>query len=231
MTPRHATHGAPPGGPARRVPRTARGRAPVRAPARALLAATLVLLAGAVPAARTQPPTPNPQPAMPERVQPPTGPESASPDTTPVDTTPADTMAADTTPTDGRPARPLPVSALGPRGGRLAPCPRTPNCVSSFETGGRGLPAIPYAGDRQTTEQRLFRALGDIPRVVVARREGDYVRAEFTSRLFEFVDDVEFLFDDAAQVVHFRSASRTGRGDLGANRRRMRALTDMMRTP
>jgi uncharacterized protein (DUF1499 family) len=32
---------------------------------------------------------------------------------------------------------------------------------------------------------------------------------------------VEFLLDDEAKTVHFRSASRTGHGDFGVNRRRM----------
>ena len=31
----------------------------------------------------------------------------------------------------------------------------------------------------------------------------------------------EFLFDDEAKTIHFRSASRTGYGDLGVNRKRM----------
>jgi uncharacterized protein (DUF1499 family) len=35
------------------------------------------------------------------------------------------------------------------------------------------------------------------------------------------VDDVEFVFDDEAKTIHFRSASRTGYGDLGVNRARM----------
>jgi uncharacterized protein (DUF1499 family) len=35
---------------------------------------------------------------------------------------------------------------------------------------------------------------------------------------------VEFLFDDDAHIIHFRSASRTGYGDLGVNRKRMEQL-------
>lgn len=130
-----------------------------------------------------------------------------------------------------RPARAIPVAALGPRDGRLAPCPATPNCVSSYERDDWAMPAIPYLGDRRATEARLLRALGEMPRVKVARRDGDYLRAEFTSRIFRFVDDVEFLFDDAARVVHFRSASRVGRSDLGVNRRRMADITARMRGP
>ena len=41
-----------------------------------------------------------------------------------------------------------------------------------------------------------------------------YLHYEFTSLLLRFVDDVEFLFDDETKTIHFRSASRTGYGDL-----------------
>jgi uncharacterized protein (DUF1499 family) len=35
---------------------------------------------------------------------------------------------------------------------------------------------------------------------------------------------VEFLFDDEAKTIHFRSGSRTGYGDLGVNRKRMEEI-------
>jgi uncharacterized protein (DUF1499 family) len=39
-----------------------------------------------------------------------------------------------------------------------------------------------------------------------------------------FVDDVEFLFDEKAGVIHVRSSSRVGIGDRGVNRARVEAL-------
>jgi uncharacterized protein (DUF1499 family) len=39
-----------------------------------------------------------------------------------------------------------------------------------------------------------------------------------------FVDDVEFLVDDAAKVIHVRSASRLGESDMGVNRSRIEAI-------
>jgi uncharacterized protein (DUF1499 family) len=39
-----------------------------------------------------------------------------------------------------------------------------------------------------------------------------------------FVDDVEFLLDAPAGLVHVRSASRLGRRDFGANRTRIEAI-------
>lgn len=47
---------------------------------------------------------------------------------------------------------------------------------------------------------------------------------EYRSRIFRFVDDVDFVVDEAAGVIHFRSASRIGYSDMGANRRRMEQI-------
>jgi uncharacterized protein (DUF1499 family) len=38
------------------------------------------------------------------------------------------------------------------------------------------------------------------------------------------VDDVEFVFDEGAKQIHFRSASRLGRKDFGVNRKRMEEI-------
>ena len=65
-----------------------------------------------------------------------------------------------------------------------------------------------------------------MPRTRIAEDDGYYVHAEFRSRVFRFVDDVEFLLDDATGQIYFRSASRVGRSDLGVNRRRMEAIRD-----
>jgi uncharacterized protein (DUF1499 family) len=63
-----------------------------------------------------------------------------------------------------------------------------------------------------------------MPRARVVKDEGNYMHAEFTSRIFRFVDDVEFVIDDAHKVIHFRSASRLGYSDFGVNRKRMEEI-------
>ena len=63
-----------------------------------------------------------------------------------------------------------------------------------------------------------------LPGVRVVETEPDYFRAEFTSRILRFVDDLEFLLDPEAQVIHVRSASRTGYWDFGANRKRVEQI-------
>ena len=69
--------------------------------------------------------------------------------------------------------------------------------------------------------QRLLAILRGMPRTTIVQSGADSVRAEFRTRIFRFVDDAQFAFDDKAKVIHFRSASRAGHSDFGVNRRRM----------
>jgi uncharacterized protein (DUF1499 family) len=62
----------------------------------------------------------------------------------------------------------------------------------------------------------------------IVERDAESGRAEFTSRAFGFVDDVEWVIDAVEQRIDFRSASRVGYSDLGVNRRRMHKLTDRL---
>ncbi len=108
---------------------------------------------------------------------------------------------------------------------RLAPCPRTPNCVSTQASAGpQHLEPIPYVGQLAAARDRMLKILRDRPRTTIVREEADYLKAECRSALFRFVDDVEILFDDAAKRIHFRSASRVGRSDFGVNRNRMEEI-------
>lgn len=113
----------------------------------------------------------------------------------------------------------------GVSGGRLQPCPRSPNCVSSqARDPGQRVDPLAVPGDPERALDRLRAVVESLPRTrVVSERDG-YLHAEFRSRLFGFVDDVEFLHDPEAGAVHVRSASRVGYSDLGANRRRVEQI-------
>jgi uncharacterized protein (DUF1499 family) len=67
----------------------------------------------------------------------------------------------------------------------------------------------------------LKAVIAALPRTKLIEDEELYLHYEFRSLLLRFVDDVEFLFDEKAKIIHFRSASRVGYGDFGVNRRRM----------
>jgi uncharacterized protein (DUF1499 family) len=119
---------------------------------------------------------------------------------------------------------------LGVHDGRLAPCPGSPNCVCTYDTDpGHAIAPIPFTGDPAEAMGRLKRVLAELPRVEIVKEEGRYLHAEFRSLVFRFADDVEFLIDPEARVIHFRSASRAGRSDLGVNRRRMEDIRQRIR--
>ncbi|MCA9248423.1 MAG: DUF1499 domain-containing protein [Planctomycetales bacterium] len=116
---------------------------------------------------------------------------------------------------------PIPEN-LGVRNGQLAACPASPNCVSTRATDEQhAIEPVVFSGSTADAMARIQEALAALPRVRIVTADGAYLHAEATSRLFRFVDDVEFLYDEQNGVIHFRSASRVGHSDLGANRKRM----------
>lgn len=116
---------------------------------------------------------------------------------------------------------------LGVTDGRLAPCRRTPNCVSSQADPADAehfIAPIPFAGDAAAAIAAARRAVESMQRATVIGEEPGYLYAEFRSKLIGFVDDVEFAFDGKAGVLHVRSSSRVGRRDYGVNRARVESL-------
>jgi uncharacterized protein (DUF1499 family) len=114
---------------------------------------------------------------------------------------------------------------LGVRNGRLAPCPASPNCVCSQDDDpAHHVEPIPFTGSPHVALAFLVTAVTAQPRTRLLTVGGNYLHAEFGSRVFRFVDDVEFLIDADQGVIHVRSASRAGYSDFGVNRRRIETL-------
>ena len=108
---------------------------------------------------------------------------------------------------------------------RLAPCPQTPNCVSTLAPpGSKHMDPIPYTGSLAEARERLLRILRAMERTKIVQEEPDYLQAICRSRVFRFPDKVEFAFDDTARLIHFRSAARYGIRDFGVNRARMERI-------
>ena len=73
-------------------------------------------------------------------------------------------------------------------------------------------------------QQSIRQLIQGMQEARIVRDEPGYIRAEFSSRVFKFVDDVEFVLDAETRRIDYRSASRTGYYDFGVNRRRAEAL-------
>ncbi len=109
---------------------------------------------------------------------------------------------------------------------KLRPCPASPNCVSSVaeEDSTHRVPPLSWTGDFARAKARLRQAVLAAGNATFVVEEGAYWHLEFRSRIFRFVDDVEFLFDPQARLIHVRSASRVGHSDLGVNRKRVEKI-------
>lgn len=112
---------------------------------------------------------------------------------------------------------------------RLSPCPSSPNCVSTLgQTENHAI--APYRYEKTLAEAKavLKQVFGELSRTELVQEEEVSLHYEVRSFLFRFVDDVEFLFDDATKTIHFRSASRVGYSDFGVNRKRMEEVRSLL---
>ena len=125
-----------------------------------------------------------------------------------------------------------PPGDLGVRDGRLKGPADTPNSVSSQARLWPDHPQRDYAdiaplslrGDGAETIARLLALVRNEPGASIVESRPDYLRAQFTTPLMKFVDDVEFWFDPVTGTIQVRSASRIGRKDFGVNRQRVERL-------
>ena len=98
-------------------------------------------------------------------------------------------------------------SSFTPASGKFAPCPESPNCVST-----------------QSPAEDKEHSIAPMPRTTILNNDGNYIQTEMRTALMGYVDDVEFFIDAATQTIQFRSASRIGYGDMGMNRKRMEEI-------
>ena len=116
---------------------------------------------------------------------------------------------------------------IGVKEGRLAACPKSPNCVVSQgqEDAQHAIAPLIYSGETADAVNTLRQVIEAQDGSEVIQQTDTYLYAEFTSRLMGFVDDVEFYFPtDEPGTIHVRSASRLGESDLGVNRKRIEAI-------
>ena len=112
----------------------------------------------------------------------------------------------------------------------LKTCRNPRNCVvDSPDAGDPALRPIAFRAPIEQVMRIMIAAIASEPRTQIVVEGRRYLRAEARSALFRFVDDVEFLADENAGLIHFRSASRIGRRDFGVNGRRMRRVTALIR--
>lgn len=107
-------------------------------------------------------------------------------------------------------------------GASLPACGSLPNCVNS-EHGAGGRAVAPL----QATEHQwlqLKQWIAEQKDWTITTDASDFVQAVVKTPLMRFRDDVQLRYLEGAGVIHVRSSSRLGIGDMGTNRRRVEML-------
>jgi len=117
-------------------------------------------------------------------------------------------------------------AAIGVTDGKLAACPQSPNCVSTqTDQSEKQMESLKFTGSVDQTREKIKAILKSMLRTRLVTQSNNYLHYEVRSLLMRYVDDVEFLIDPEKKQIDFRSASRIGYSDLGANRTRMETIT------
>lgn len=115
----------------------------------------------------------------------------------------------------------------------LANCPKKPNCVASqIRDPSHFIEPLIYSGDQQLVRDKLIHIISSISGGTITmetlinnettKDTSIYLRAQFQSKWFNFIDDAEFLIEK--RKIQVRSAARIGYSDLGVNRKRMESI-------
>ncbi|OUR95534.1 hypothetical protein A9Q84_16410 [Halobacteriovorax marinus] len=118
---------------------------------------------------------------------------------------------------------------VGIQDGVLTPCPEKPNCVSSFAKETDEKHYLAYVALTESPLQQIKEYAKKMNMTLEKESEG-YLHFTEKTAIFKFVDDIEFLYIASEKKLHFRSASRVGHSDMSANRKRMNAFLEMLRS-
>ena len=105
----------------------------------------------------------------------------------------------------------------------LKECSSKPNCVISYKRESNVdhyLEPIMIDSNKERAYQKIVSIFPRMKGCKILKQETDYIQGTCTSDIFKYVDDVEFYFGIEG-MIHFRSASRVGHWDMGANKSRI----------
>ncbi|MDG2407972.1 MAG: DUF1499 domain-containing protein [Pirellulales bacterium] len=116
---------------------------------------------------------------------------------------------------------------LGLTDGKLGGCPSSPNCVSSESNdAAHRVAPIEFTGSLADAKEQLIHIVDQLPRTRLVTEQENYLHFECRSKIFRFIDDLEFYIDAKSKSIQMRSASRIGYSDLGVNRDRVNKITE-----
>lgn len=112
---------------------------------------------------------------------------------------------------------------------RFAPCPDTPNCVSSDATDEKHR-VEPYRLKASPLDawHGLQNVVATEERMTLIEVNDHYLHIEVRSAVMRFVDDTQFQLRPDEGTIAVRSAARTGIGDSGVNRKRVERIREAL---
>lgn len=115
--------------------------------------------------------------------------------------------------------------ATGPKG-----CGNKPNCVSSVDTRkSHQVDAFELSEPLELAWRKIKELIASQTGSTVKNESKNYLKAEFKSRFFGFIDDLELHVSDDQSRIEVRSASRVGYSDMGVNRKRVEAIRNELK--
>ncbi|GMQ76701.1 MAG: DUF1499 domain-containing protein [Gammaproteobacteria bacterium] len=113
---------------------------------------------------------------------------------------------------------------------RLAPCPDSPNCVSSDATD-EVHRVEPYRlkAPAQDAWHGLQNVVAAEQGIRLVEANDSYLHVEVRSAILRFIDDTEFQLRASEGIIAVRSAARTGYNDTGVNRKRVERIREALR--
>ncbi|USE00083.1 MULTISPECIES: DUF1499 domain-containing protein [unclassified Vibrio] len=101
------------------------------------------------------------------------------------------------------------------------PCGDSPRCVSTQDSR-EEFTLAPFTLTPNTNINQIEQVALTLPNAEVAAKEGNYLRVEYTSSVFRYVDDMELKIEGDQLLV--RSEARIGYYDFDVNRERVEAF-------
>ena len=110
--------------------------------------------------------------------------------------------------------------------GKLQACKATPNCICTEDFDNKNAEPINIQGVESATAWETLKGVVVATGGKIESDDGKYLWATYTTPLFRFVDDFEARLDEQQAVIHLRSASRVGHGDMGVNKKRVDTIIE-----
>jgi len=110
--------------------------------------------------------------------------------------------------------------------GKLQACKATPNCICTEEFDNKNAEPINIQGIQADAAWEVLKNVVIETGGKIESDDGSYLWATYSTPVFRFVDDFEARLDEQQAVIHLRSASRVGHGDMGVNKKRIENIIE-----